>query len=220
MTSWVRPMAKAGISSTPLVAGDLVDGGRQLVDRRLVRPVLAVAVRRLDDHVVGVGERGRVAEDRRVVAAEVAREDDRLRRAAIGHAQLDDRRAEDVARVVEDGGDVVGDGDLGAVVAADRTSAIAWSTSWSAYSGARVSVRPSGGAWRRRSRERLVVLLDVGRDRLGLDLGRGLLRLGGVVAVPALGELDLELRRVAQDDLREVDRRARGVDRPACIRPG
>ena len=37
----------------------------------------------------------------------------------------------------------------------------------------------------------------------------------GVAPVPARGELDLQLRRVAQHDLREVDRGAGGVDRPA-----
>ena len=202
-----------------LVAGHLADGGHQLVDRRFVRPVLAIAVRRLDDHVVGVGERGRVADDRRVAAADVAREDQGLGCAAIGHAQLDDRRAEDVARVVEDGGDVVGDGHLGAVVAADRQRHRLVDVVVGVQRLADLGASLGRGVAQTLG-EGLVVLLDVGRNRLGLDLGRGLLGLGGVVAVPALGELDLELRRVAQDDLREVDRRACRVDRPGVSGPG
>ena len=113
-------MAKAGISSTPSSPATSPMAVTSSSIAASCGPCSRLPYVDSTIDVVGVGERSRVADDRRVVAAEVAGEDEGLRRAAIGHAQLDDRRAEDVARVVEDGGDAVGDGHLGAVVAADR----------------------------------------------------------------------------------------------------
>jgi hypothetical protein len=65
--------------------------------------VLATAVRRLNEDVVRLGQRRGVAQDRRPGAAEIAREDEVpfLAAVVIGDAQLDDRRAEDVAGVDE-----------------------------------------------------------------------------------------------------------------------
>ena len=63
--------------------GDEADGLAEDADRLLLRLVLAAAVGRLDEDVVGVGHDRRVAEDRRVGPAEVAGEDDPRRRAAV-----------------------------------------------------------------------------------------------------------------------------------------
>ena len=59
-----------------MVLGDEPDGLGEDPDRLVLRLVLAAAVGRLDEDVVGVGDGGRVAQDRRVRAAEVAGEDD------------------------------------------------------------------------------------------------------------------------------------------------
>ena len=116
-----------------------------------------------------------------------------------------------------------GDGHLFAVVAADRRAPSPGRHRARSYSGSRISVRPSGGAWRRRSGRVSSSFSTSAATASDSTCGRGLrglVGLGSLVAVPALGELDLELRRVAQDDLREVDRRARGVDRPGVSGPG
>ena len=80
--------------------------------------MLASAVRRLDEHVVGLGEDGRVADDRRVGPTEIAREDERSLFATgfVSHSQADDRRAEDVAGVQVGGVDAGRDLDLLLVV--------------------------------------------------------------------------------------------------------
>ena len=96
-------MANDGHQHHAAAAGHLVDGRGQLLLGGLVVGVLAVAVRRFGQHVVGVGERRGVGHDRGVAASEVAGEDDRGGRLAVGHPQLDDRRAQDVPRVVEGG---------------------------------------------------------------------------------------------------------------------
>jgi hypothetical protein len=68
-----------------------------------VRLVLPPAVGRFDDDVIGLVEDGRVPDDRRPGAAEVAREDeDSLRPVgAVADPEPDDRRAEDVPGVEE-----------------------------------------------------------------------------------------------------------------------
>jgi hypothetical protein len=109
---------KGGHQQDAGVVAHLVDRGDQLVDRLVVRGVLAVPVGRLDHDVVGLADRRRVAKDRRVVAAEVAGEDDRAGFGAIGDAEFDDGRPQDVAGVVEDGRHAIGHGDLVAIVAA------------------------------------------------------------------------------------------------------
>ncbi len=79
----------------------VVDNGRQRL-ALVVILVLAVAVRRLHDDVVGGIDGGGVLDERLVGLAEVAGEDQLDRLAVfVGHEQLDDRRAEDVAGVVE-----------------------------------------------------------------------------------------------------------------------
>jgi hypothetical protein len=67
-------------------------------------------------------------------------------------------------------------------------------------------------------RERLVVGLLLG-GRLALDVNRSLLGLPCLPAVPALGEFDLELCRVSQDDLGQVRGRAGRVDGAPEARP-
>ncbi len=84
-----------------VVLGDQIDGiGEQLV-RLGLRFVLATAIRRLDQDVVGIGHDRRVAQDRRAGLAEVAGEDEPELRATlpICDAQSDDRRTEDVAGI-------------------------------------------------------------------------------------------------------------------------
>ena len=103
-TSWVRPIANDGTSRTPSASGDEADGLGEDADRLVLRLVLAAAVRRLDEDVVGVGHDRRVAQDRRAGPAEVAGEDDaalRRRRRGPVDPEPDDRRAEDVAGVDE-----------------------------------------------------------------------------------------------------------------------
>ena len=72
-------------------------------DRLLLGLVLASAIGRLDQHVVRVGYDGRIAQDRRAGPAEIAGEHDTQLGAAlaVGDAQADDRRAQDVAGVHE-----------------------------------------------------------------------------------------------------------------------
>ena len=79
--------------------------------------VLAAAVGRFDEHVVRLGHRRRVAQDRGARPAEVAREDDHAFRAAflLRDAHTDDRRAEDMAGIDERGMDARRDLDLLAV---------------------------------------------------------------------------------------------------------
>ena len=100
------------------MVGDELDRvGQQLV-RLGLGLVLAAAVGRLDQDVVGIGHDRRVAQDRGPGPAEVAREDEAQLGPAvlIGDPQTDDRRAEDVAGVdirrVDPGRDL----DLGVVV--------------------------------------------------------------------------------------------------------
>ena len=92
---------------------DVLDGLRELIERFLFRLVRAAAVGRLDEYVVGGLDDCWVAQDRGVGAAEVSGEDQGPGRGAPLHlnAQLHDRGAEDVAGVVEDGGDAGSDGD-------------------------------------------------------------------------------------------------------------
>ncbi len=72
--------------------------------------MLPVAVGRLHDDHVGRGQRRRVAQDGGVRPAEVAGEDDRpLGPVRLADPELDDRRAEDVTRVVEGRLDTLGD---------------------------------------------------------------------------------------------------------------
>ena len=116
--------------------GDHPDRLGQDPDRLGLRLVHAPAVGRLDEDVVGVVHRRRVAQDRRARPAEVARADDDplLGAIRIGHAEADDRRAEDVPGVLERGEDArrdldllavaerpeLGDGDLGVVGRVER----------------------------------------------------------------------------------------------------
>jgi hypothetical protein len=79
-------------------------------DRLVLGLVLASTVRRLDEQIVGVGQDRRIADDRRVRAAKVAREDDRrlplrttLRDVAGLDPEADDGRAEDVTGIEERG---------------------------------------------------------------------------------------------------------------------
>ena len=51
--------------------------------------MVAVAVGRLHDDVVGLGEDGRVADDRPVPLSQVAGKDDSSRPSVVGHLQLD-----------------------------------------------------------------------------------------------------------------------------------
>ena len=91
----------------------------ELVVHLLDGRVHAVAVGRLHEQVVGAVDRRRVAQDGQVLAAEVAREDQAARGAAVGDVEVDLRRAEDVAGLDERGGEagqgrerlIVGDGD-------------------------------------------------------------------------------------------------------------
>ena len=79
--------------------------------------VLAATVGRFDEHVIRVGHRRRIAQDRGARPAEVAREDDHAFRAAflLGDAHTDDGRAEDVPGVDERGMDARRDLDLLAI---------------------------------------------------------------------------------------------------------
>ena len=84
------------------VARHVGDDRDQLAHGLVRIGVLAVAIGRLHDDHVRRGQRCRVPEDRRVRPAEVAGEHDRqLRPALVADSELDDRRAEDVTRVVE-----------------------------------------------------------------------------------------------------------------------
>ena len=78
------------------------------LDRAVVL-VVAVAVGRFHHDVIGLGEDGRVADDRPVPLAQVAGEDDPPRLAVVGHPQLDHRRAQDMAGIVKDGLHVIVD---------------------------------------------------------------------------------------------------------------
>ena len=73
--------------------GDHPDGLGEDADRLGLRLVLAAAVGRFDEDVVGVGQRRRVAQDRRAGPSEVAGEDDRpfLAAVLILDADADDR---------------------------------------------------------------------------------------------------------------------------------
>ena len=98
--------------------GDHPDGLGEDADRLGLRLVLAAAVGRLDEDVVGVGHRRRIAQDRRARPSEVAGADDDplLAPVLILDAEPDDRRAEDVAGIDEGGVDPGGDLDLLVVV--------------------------------------------------------------------------------------------------------
>src|SRR5450759_3414504 len=89
----------------------VIDGLCERRQRLLFRFVCAAAVGGLDQAVVGRGDDGRVPQDRGNGSAEVTREDQRPGRNVLlrRDAQLHDCGAEDVARVVEDGGDAGGD---------------------------------------------------------------------------------------------------------------
>ena len=102
-------MAKMGMISLPPAATVSDDHFLQLRLDRAVVLVVAVAVGRLHHDVVGLGEDRRVADDRLVPLSQVAGEDDSPRLAVVAHPQLDHRRAEDMAGVVEDGLDVIVD---------------------------------------------------------------------------------------------------------------
>ena len=80
-----------------------------LDERRLfvVELVQAVAVRRLRDDEVGAVDDRRVAQERLVRLAEVAREDELRLLVALLHVDLEDSRAEDVARIAEEDAQVV-----------------------------------------------------------------------------------------------------------------
>jgi hypothetical protein len=174
-----------------------------------VRGVLAVAVRRFDQDEVAVADRRRVVQDRRVAPPEIAGEHDRGRGRSIRDAQLDDRRAEDVARVAEGG--------LGAIeqvhlrVVGDRLEL--------GHGLLDVGHGIEGGARHRHPLGRRSSQLG-GHLRVVLD-GRLLARELGVVGrrvvrvllAPAVLGLFLQLGGVAQDDLGEVGGAAGGVDR-------
>ena len=66
----------------------------------------AIAVRRLDEDDVGLGDQLRIAEDRAIPPSEVAGEDETRARAR-AELQLDRRSAEDVPRTAIDRVDVV-----------------------------------------------------------------------------------------------------------------
>ena len=101
-----------------LLGDHIVDGLGELIERLIFGLVGAAAVGRLDQDIVGLREDGRVAQDRGGRAAQVAGEDEGPgRRAALClDAQLHDRGAEDVAGVVEDGGDARRDVDGSLVI--------------------------------------------------------------------------------------------------------
>ena len=71
-TSWVRPIANDGTSSTPLDSATSRTVSARIRIASSPRLVLAAAVGRLDEDVVGVGQDRRVADDRRAGPAEVA----------------------------------------------------------------------------------------------------------------------------------------------------
>ena len=81
------------------------------------RAVTAVAVGRLDEHVVRARDGLRVADDGLVGVADVAGKDDLLFRAALGEPRLDARAAEQVADIREADDDVFPDLDALAVAA-------------------------------------------------------------------------------------------------------
>ena len=80
-----------------------------LDERRLlvVELVQAVAVRRLRDDEVGAVDDRRVAQERLVRLAKVAREDELRLLVALLHVDLEDSRAEDMARIAEEDAQVV-----------------------------------------------------------------------------------------------------------------
>jgi hypothetical protein len=88
MFSWysrscVRPPANAGTTMAPSTGHRLSHHAVQTIaDRRGI--VAPIAVGRLDDHVVGVAEGGRIGQDRCTVAAHVTREHDASRAARDG----------------------------------------------------------------------------------------------------------------------------------------
>ena len=73
--------------------GDHPDRLGEDADRLGLRLVFAAAVGRFDEDVIGVGQRRRVAQDRRAGPSEVAREDDRpfLATVLVLDAETDDR---------------------------------------------------------------------------------------------------------------------------------
>src|SRR5207253_1160439 len=107
-----------------VAVGDEPNGFGEYPDCFLARFMLAAAVCRLDEDVLGVGHDGRVADYRRSRSTEVAGEHDAdLGSAlAVGYAEPDDRRAENVARVDERRVDPRRDIDLLAIVDAPKRS--------------------------------------------------------------------------------------------------
>ncbi len=98
----------------------VVERERELVQRLHQALVVAVAVGGLDQQHVGLRDRRRILDDRPPGLAQVAGEDQFL--AAGEH--LDDRRAEDVARVAKHAAHVVVGASSGAVVRAERDAVL------------------------------------------------------------------------------------------------
>ena len=133
ISSWARSMAKVGITTLPPAATVLRITLPTAIRRRR-SSVVAVAVGRFHDDVVGLGEDARVAEDGLVPLADVAGEDQPPRAAVGPQVDLDHRRAEDVAGVVEDGRHAVLHLDRIVVRHASKSGSVR-STSLSVYSG-------------------------------------------------------------------------------------
>ncbi len=179
-------------------------------DRFLLRLVGPPAVGRLDEEVVAVTHRRRIADDRRSRPAEVSAEDDGPRAAVVARVHADDRRAEDVTRVEIRGADARRDLELAAVFdplePAERGLRVPHRVQRLAQVGERLRLC---GA------RRLLGVLVGRRGELGR--GRAVLEQGAIGMPPleplvARGELLLQLRGVKEHELGELRRAARRED--------